>query len=169
MKTYESSKENQGSEKRFLYRPNMLTMGLASIVLGGASAFVAFTSQTRRLPQALADFLDKLGLNMHVVMSAIGVLGLTLTIAALIAMIYSRLSGKRYIILSSDFLSIPSNFSSKIKEIRFSDILNVEICNVSNQKFIRVVHRSGKIDLAQSMFESKEIFSECHSLILKST
>ena len=68
--------------------------------------------------------------------------------------------------LISSLLTPASNFSSKCHEVRFVDVSNVSIIDIASNKFIRIKHKAGKIDLSSVMFKNKDMFNECYAAIL---
>ncbi|MFT2188334.1 MULTISPECIES: hypothetical protein [Pseudomonas] len=158
-------------ESSFTYQPNFIKMILLVLAFGGMSLYLVFTSGLDRVPGGLTKLLVHLGWDAHVVMKVVGVLGIVFCIYVIMVLLFSKVSGKKKAIrLSSKTLFVPAgHFSSKINEIRCSDILKVSIEDVMNQKFIRVEHKAGKVDLAMTMFKSKKMFGDCYEAILRST
>jgi hypothetical protein len=154
----------------FAYQPNYLKMWLLVMVFCSMSLFAALSSDNGRVPGALTKLLTYIGWDAHVVVKVIGVLGVVFCVFIMAILIASMFSGKKKSIqLSATTLFIPAgHFSAKINEIRCSDILSVNIGNVMNQRFIRIDHKAGKVDLAQSMFKNKEIFNDCYGAIMRS-
>lgn len=156
-------------EKRFLFGSYSLKTFSLAIIFGGLSAWAAFTSLTRERPSGLGLLFNKLGLNESMVLKFCGFFGLVLTLYLIALIIFSLYSGKRYILLTKISLFVPSiHFSYNVKEISLINILTVQITDSMNQKYIRIQHKSGKIDLAQTMFKNKEAFAECYSSLVKS-
>ncbi len=157
-------------ETSFAYQPNFLKMWLLVLAFGGMSLSAALTSDAGRVPGALTKLLAYAGLDAHVVVKVICGLGVVFCVFIMAILISSMLSGKKKSIrLSATTLFVPAgHFSSKINEIRYSDILSVEVMDVMNQKSIRVDHKAGKVDLAQTMFKNKEVFNDCYGAILRS-
>lgn len=154
----------------FAYQPNYIKMWLLVLIFGGVSLCAVLTSDTGRVPGAITKLLAYVGWNAHIVVKVVGVLGVVFSVFIMAILIYSMFSGKKKSIrLSATTLFIPAgHFSAKINEIRYSDILSVNIGDVMNQRFIRVDHKAGKVDLAQTMFKNKEVFDDCYGAISRS-
>ncbi|HCS45548.1 MAG TPA: hypothetical protein DIW52_22435 [Pseudomonas sp.] len=166
--SYSLEKTNPTDEKRFLYRPDFIKLGLAGLVFGGLSAFAAFNKEVGSGDWKFAKLIASLGLDGHLVMKVVGFVGLALTLYVLAMLMYSVISDNRYVVLAKNSLFTPaSNFNSKTHEVRFVDILNVNITDTMNQKSIRIEHKAGKIDLAQTMFKNKNVFNKCYAAILE--
>lgn len=171
MKTSGDFNESQTAlQTSFAFQPNSLKMWFLVLIFGGMSLFSILTSDSGRVPGAITKLLAYIGWNAHVVVQVVGVLGVIFSIVIMAILIYSMFSGKKKsIVLSGATLFIPAgHFTAKINEIRCSDILSVSIGDVMNQKFIRVDHKAGKVDLAQTMFKNKEAFNDCYEAILRS-
>ncbi|OLF56393.1 hypothetical protein [Pseudomonas chlororaphis] len=149
---------------RYYYGPNYLKMSLAGLVFGGFSLFAVLGTPSEN--SSMIRLLDGLGLNGHLVMQLIGVLGLAMTVAVAGALIFLRGAGNRYVVLTDKNLVAPvSNFSSKVREVRLINIAGVELVEVFNQRFIRVEHSDGKVELVENMFKNQALFYDCYKAI----
>lgn len=154
--------------RRFVFQPNLVKMWFLVLIFGGLMFFAATDSSVRRVPGPIAKFLEYIGWDIHFVIKFVGGVGIAFTLFIIAMLIYSMFSReKRSVVLSPTTLFIPAgHFSKKINEIRYADILSVNIKDVMNQKFIRIDHKAGKIDLPQTMFKSKDLFNDCYKAIL---
>lgn len=160
-------KNNPIYVKRFLYGPSFIKSALAIIFFGGISALFLFDKEVGDSHWKYFKLIAYLGLDGHLVIKALGLLSLAMALCALANMIYTAISDRRYVILAKNSLHTPaSHFNSKTHEVRFVDILNVNILDTMNQKIIRIEHKAGKIDLANAMFKNKHTFNECYAAIL---
>jgi len=151
-------------QARYYYGPDFKKMTLAGLVFGGLSAFAAF--HTPSDSYSMIRLMNNLGLNGNLVMQLLGFAGLALTAVAAGGLIYLKGAGNRYVVLTDKKLFAPvSNFSSKIREIRLINILDVDIVELFNQRFIRIKHSEGKMDLVENMFKNQELFHDCYEAI----
>ncbi|PMY65899.1 MULTISPECIES: hypothetical protein [Pseudomonas] len=151
-------------QARYYYGPNYKKMTLAGLVFGGLSLFAVFGTPSEN--NSVIRLIEALGLNGHLVMQLLGVVGVAMTVAVAGALIFLRGAGNRYVVLTDKKLVAPvSNFSSKIREIRLINISDVELVEVFNQRFIRVQHSDGKMELVENMFKNQELFYDCYKAI----
>ncbi|WP_198919603.1 hypothetical protein [Pseudomonas chlororaphis] len=151
-------------QARYYYGPNYKKMTLAGLIFGGLSLFAVFGTPSEN--NGVIRLLEALGLNGHLVMQLLGVVGVAMTVAVAGALIFLRGAGNRYVVLTDKKLVAPvSNFSSKIREIRLINIADVELVEVFNQRFIRVQHSDGKMELVENMFKNQELFYDCYKAI----
>lgn len=159
-----SSNAAPSHQARYYYGPNFMKMSLACLAFGGLSLFAIFSTPDDHT--SIVRLANSLGLNGHLVVQLMGILGLAMTLAAVGALIFLRGAGNRYVVLTDKKLFAPvSNFSSKIREIRLINISGVELVELFNQRFIRVRHTDGKMDLVENMFKNPALFHDCYEAI----
>ncbi|AJO75908.1 hypothetical protein [Pseudomonas sp. MRSN 12121] len=159
-----SSNTAPSHQARYYYGPNYKKMTLAGLVFGGLSLFGIFGTPSEN--SSMIRLIEALGLNGHLVLQLVGVLGLAMTVAVAGSLIFLRGAGNRYVVLTDKKLFAPvSNFSSKTREIRLINISDLELVEVFNQRFIRVTHADGKMELVENMFKNPSLFHDCYEAI----
>lgn len=154
------------TSKTFVYRPNIIKMATITLLFGFISTFAALGSHDASGPRVVARLLNNVGLDISQVFKIVGFLGIGMSIVALAILVYTSFAAGRVITISKEKVLIPRNFfSSKVLEVRASDITNVSVNEVFGQKSIRVNHLAGEIDIPSSMFPNMKTFDECYSAI----
>ena len=72
----------------------------------------------------------------------------------------SRLSGKRFIELDDDAITVPGRWRGAPKRVAYGTIQSLQMVKVQSQRFLRIEHQAGRLEIAAIMLESNAVLDE---------
>ena len=88
-------------------------------------------------------------------------------VAVAIPLFIMGLVSKSVLTLTATDLAAPrSVFSRRLTVIRLSDIKQIVVQTVQKQRFLKVYHSGGDLNIAQSMLPSPSAFDDIHAALL---
>ena len=143
----------------------MLVMLLASLFFLACGAGMAYSALTNEQGLIINGIITLGPDGATIFYWVIAVLSAVFVLGGLWAIIVG-LTSDRTLTITEDGIRAPkSGYSRQYVTINFPDIFKVSIQTVSKQRFITLLHRTGKLSIAQSMLPDKEAFEEVVRII----
>ncbi len=153
------------SEKRYLYKPKILTYVLVTIGFAIAGAILSKVALFNTQGVIINRFIELSVKNATIFYwCLVGVSAIFVVIGILC--IYSAITSKNEIILTDTGFSPPKRLiGNKTVSINYSDITHLAPINVHRQKMLIIKHINGNITILQSAMPNKQAYDEVVNII----
>lgn len=147
---------------RYTYKPRMTIFIVCLAVFISMGLFlIAHLSQEPVRSHIVGRLLVRLNLDARLLINTLGWVSIAFSAAAAYAAYWTNTLGVRYVEIEDGKIRAPaSNLSSKIIEIPFSDIKNVNLQKIQSSRIITVHHEKGKVQFSNIMFPIKGEFDD---------
>lgn len=152
---------------KFTYKPRMGFFLACLAVLISMSLFILlYLSQQPVRSHALGRLLVRLSLDAKLIINILGWGSIAFSAAAAYAVYWTNTLGDRYIDIGNGRIRAPaSTLSSKVVEIPFSEVKNINIQKIQSSRIITIHHEKGKIQFPNIMFPEKGDFDKLISVL----
>lgn len=153
------------SEVRFPYKPKVILFILVVLFFSACTAVlgnIATTNDRGLILNKILEFSTGGATIFYWILTACAAVFVVLAIVGLI----SGLITKKEIVLTESTISAPkSGISKKVVTLQYSEISEVSMQTVQNQKFLNILHQDGKLSIPQSMLPNKNDFEKLVNLV----
>ena len=153
------------SEVRFQYKPNVILFILVALLFSACTAVlgnIAITNDRGLVLNRILEFSTGGATSFYWVLTVCAAVFVVIAIVGFI----SGLSTKKEIVLTESSISAPkSGISKKVVTLKYSEISDVSMQAIQNQKFLNILHQGGKLTIPQSMLPRQNDFDKLVNLI----